>query len=594
MSDDAMTITNFNDFCADLVNVAQWAKSNGLGGTPLVAVSSDIVERAPQEIWEAITRINSARADVIAEPDDYSNFLSEEDLDALADLSTDDPDMFDDEHGIDDRPEVIRSLYTLLCSYDQRRLDILSSRMLSDDPKTLDEIGKEQSITRERVRQIEKEMKAQLSSLLNESEVPTQLRDLFRHEGDILPQSAAFKHMPLLGENVPLVDVPMWRLVQELEMEPRFEIADGWMAAPSIADAKRFVNETLSADANGFGVVRIGGTASHAKTDQIDDSARNLQLWLQYCGLIVVDDFAFVSCRSVEDFAAALLYVKDRPLTLDELSSADPKRRSMTSMRNAMARDERIIRVSKDKYGLVIWGMPEYSSIRGEIQRILDRNGGSADLDQLVKEIAGRSGASERSIISYAAFPPFHTARGVVTVADADQLKADNDPYEAPRLFRRNDAWILRVTLTKEHERGSGSVLPLALANVLGIEFSGERELQSPAGVQHVYWNGMSPNLGTIKRFFGQYGLAAGMQVFLRFGDDGTFDIVSASSLNGDPLHDVVALSGVEETADPEAVISALAQSIGLPADSVAGDVAARLRKRDDDDLADLVDSLAE
>ncbi|MBT1176437.1 hypothetical protein JS532_02515 [Bifidobacterium callimiconis] len=594
MSDDAMTITNFNDFCADLINVAQWAKSNGFGGTPLVSISGDIVKRAPQEIWEAIARINGAQVNVIADPDDYSNFLSEEDLDALDDLSVDDPDAPDDDSEIDDRPEVIRSLYTLLCSYDQRRLDILSSRMLSNDPKTLDEIGKEQGVTRERVRQIEKEIKTQLTTVINESDVSGQLRDLFRHEGDILPQSAAFRHMPLLGESVPIVNAPLWRLVQELEIKPRFEIADGWMAAPSIADAKRFVNETLSADANGFGVVRIGGTASHAKTDQIDDSARNLQLWLQYCGLIVVDDFAFVSCRSVEDFAAALLYVKDRPLTLDELSSADPKRRSMTSMRNAMARDERIIRVSKDKYGLAIWGMPEYSSIRGEIQRILDRNGGSADLDQLVREIAGRSGASERSIISYAAFPPFHTARGVVTVADADQLKADNDPYEAPRLFRRNDAWMLRTTLTKEHERGSGSVLPLALANVLGIEFSGERELQSPAGVQHVYWNGMSPNLGTIKRFFGQYGLAAGMMAFLRFGDDGTFDIVPAPSLNGDPLHDIAALSGVEETDGPTAVISALAQSIGLPADSTAGDVTTRLRKRDDDDLADLVDSLAE
>lgn len=594
MSNDVMAITNFNDFCADLVNVAQWAKANGFDHTTLVTVNADVAERAPQEIRDAISRISLATTDVIADPDDYSNFLSEEDLEAIDDLSSDDPYAIDDVPGIDDGPEVIRSLYMFLCSCDQRRIAILSSRVLADDPKTLDEMGKEQGVTRERIRQLEKELKTQLTSVIADSDTMTQLRDLFRQEGEILPQDKAFQHMPLLVENVPIVDVPLWRLVQELEMEPRFEIADGWMAAPSIEDAKHFVNETLSSDANEFGVVRIGGNASHAQSDHIDDSARNLQLWLRYCGMTVVDDFVFVSCRSVEDFTAALLYVKDRPLTLEEIANADPRRRNISSLRNALAKDDRVIRVSKDKYGLSVWGMPEYSTIRGEIQRILDRNGGSADLDDLVREIAGRSGASEKSIISYAAALPFRTARGVVTVADADQMKADNDPYKASHLFHRNDAWLMRTTLTREHERGSGSILPLAMANVLGLEFSGERVLQSPMGAQHVYWNGMSPNLGTIKRFLGQYGLAADMQVFLRFGADGTFDIVPMASLNGDPLHDVAALSAGEDTDDPATIVSALAQSIGLPGDAAAGDVIARLRKRDDDDIADLVESLTE
>ncbi|TPF96954.1 hypothetical protein EP30_04515 [Bifidobacterium sp. UTCIF-39] len=591
MVDDVMAITNFNDFCADLVNVAQWAKANGFDHTTLVTVNADVAERAPQEIRDAISRINLATTDVIADPDDYSNFLSEEDLEAIDDLSSDDPYAIDDGTGIDDGPEVIRSLYTFLCSCDQRRMAILSSRVLADDPKTLDEMGKEQGVTRERIRQLEKELKTQLTSIIADSDTMTQLRDLFRQEGEILPQDKAFQHMPLLVENVPIVDVPLWRLVQELEMEPRFEIADGWMAAPSIDDAKHFVNETLGADANEFGVVRIGGNASHAQSDHIDDSARNLQLWLRYCGMTVVDDFAFISCRSVEDFTAALLYVKDRPLTLEEIANADPRRRNVSSLRNALAKDDRVIRVSKDKYGLSVWGMPEYSTIRGEIQRILDRNGGSADLDDLVREIAGRSGASEKSIISYASILPFQTARGVVTRAGDERMKADNDPYMAARLFRHHDAWMLRITLTKDHQRGSGSILPLAMANVLGIDFQGERVLRSPLGDQHVYWNGMSPSLGTIKRFFGPYGLLVGRQVFLRFGDDGTFDIVPMTMPTGIPLHDALAMSACGDSVDPTDAITAIAHAIGLADDSTTDTVIARLRKRGDDDIADLVDS---
>ncbi len=52
---------------------------------------------------------------------------------------------------------------------DERELRILRDRILSEDPKTLQEIGEEFSLTRERVRQIEKRLVQKLRSYLKEN-----------------------------------------------------------------------------------------------------------------------------------------------------------------------------------------------------------------------------------------------------------------------------------------------------------------------------------------------------------------------------------------------------------------------------------------
>ncbi|MBT1166275.1 sigma factor-like helix-turn-helix DNA-binding protein [Bifidobacterium simiarum] len=602
MDDDRMAITGAKGLYADIVSVAQWAADNGLSGHTLIRINDEIRDNAPKDVLDAIDRIDHADVESIASPNDYSLFFTREDLDQIGD-----PDISEHSAGYSEDhadaalaadmareetvPGELRPLITLLESFDYRDLDILSARLLADDPETLNDVGARHGITRERVRQIERDLKARMINVIEQSDLPSQLRHLFRHEGEILPRSKAFENMPVLVRTLPLLNVPIWRLLQALGTEPSFEIADGWMATPSLDEAKRCVNEVLSADANEFGVVRIGGNASHANSDQIDDSARNLQAWLKYCGMIVMDDFAFVSCRSLEDFAVASLFVKDRPLTLDEIINMDPKRRSVTSLRNALARDDRVNRVSKDKYGLVDWGMPEYSNIRGEIQRILDRNGGSVELNRLIREIAGRSGASERSIVSYAGTLPFRTVRGVVTMADPGRMKADNDPYASARLFRHSDAWLLRTTLTHEHERGSGSVLPMSVANILGLEFRDERELHSPLGVQRVYWTGISPGLGTVKRFFDRRGLAVGQQVFLRFGDDGTFDIVPMADLNSAAMHDALVLCGGDggDADSPQLAFETIARSIGLTGHASSGEIIEKLLDRGDEDIAELL-----
>ena len=58
---------------------------------------------------------------------------------------------------------------------DERELRILRERLLADPPKTLQELGDEFDLTRERVRQIEKKIIGRLSEYLRENLVDFEL-----------------------------------------------------------------------------------------------------------------------------------------------------------------------------------------------------------------------------------------------------------------------------------------------------------------------------------------------------------------------------------------------------------------------------------
>jgi RNA polymerase sigma-32 factor len=64
---------------------------------------------------------------------------------------------------------ALQKLETFKTSLDPRRQDIFAARIISDNPPTLQTIGKRYGITKERVRQIEKGLKSAARKLLQEA-----------------------------------------------------------------------------------------------------------------------------------------------------------------------------------------------------------------------------------------------------------------------------------------------------------------------------------------------------------------------------------------------------------------------------------------
>nr|WP_274608076.1 sigma factor-like helix-turn-helix DNA-binding protein [Bifidobacterium pongonis] len=476
----------------------------------------------------------------------------------------------------------------LLFSLDEREHAIVIQRIMSDHPSTLDELGKEFGITRERVRQVEKTLRDTLSSLLDgEFHMSERLGAMFEAEGPILRYSTAVRLVPELDITLEPEGLPVLPLIAAV-CSPEFSVSDGWLASPSIDDAVKLVKTDLPQAADKYGVVDLTPSASHASSEQRERENRNFADWLSYSGIIMYKDHAIIG-RAQNDRAVAVLSIEGHPLTTDEIAERIGAGNAR-SMRNRLADDERIMRVDVSSWGLRDWNLEEYSGIRQEIRERIERNGGSVKLDDLMDELCSQFSISSKSVMTYAASLPFASSNGVVTLAGAERFDVpDADPYGTPRLFRIDGGWALRTTVNAEHARGSGSILPLAVAHILGMRFGDSAELASPLGTQSVYWTGTNVNLGTIRRFIQAGVIGVGDEAFLKFMDDGSFALEPARSLNGDALHDALALACCPETSDDRRAFDALRETLGNRDCSSFATLTELFAQRGDGDIADLL-----
>lgn len=317
-------------------------------------------------------------------------------------------------------PSLQESLDMLLFSLDERERAIVTRRIMSEHPSTLDELGKEFSITRERVRQIEKSLRDTLSSLLDgEFRMSERLRAMFEAEGPILRYSTAVRIVPELDITLDPEGIPVLPLIAAV-CSPTFSVSDGWLASPSIDDAVKLVKTDLPQAADEYGVVDLTPSASHASSEQRERENRNFADWLSYSGIIMYKDHAIIG-RAQNDRAVAVLSIEGHPLTTEEIAERIGAGNAR-SMRNRLADDERIMRVDVSSWGLRDWNLEEYSGIRQEIRERIERNGGSVKLDDLVRELCSQFSISSRSVMTYAASLPFVSSNGVVTLAGAERF----------------------------------------------------------------------------------------------------------------------------------------------------------------------------
>lgn len=485
--------------------------------------------------------------------------------------------------------DVARLFDKALTQFDFRTVEILRDRLFADDPATLDELGRQHNITRERVRQIEGKARGQLLSFISEDGPLASIAEAVRTIiGTIRPLDDLLDVIPALGREVKSVAQPAWRVLDRLD--DAYEIEDGWCVVPTMTAAQTMTSTQLQERADRYGVVRL------EDFDLIGSNDTNRQnelatSWLRFCGFVVENGFVITRTQSAGDYAAAILSLAATPLSAKEIVGKFVFERSLGSVRNAMAADERFERVDRDRWALKEWGMEAYSGIRSLIREQIARGGGRVKLDDVIEYITGRYSVSASSVISYASAPPFHLRDGIVTLAGTDR-ESRKTPERTRRLYRVHDAWIYRIRVTKDHLRGSGSVAPVALANILGIGYGDTRQLRSRLGPQTVSWTGTQPSIGTIRRFLLDADIAADTEAFLILADDGAFDFRPARPLTGNPLLDALTLIGAPVTDDRQEARSLLADAIGLDKSTPVTSVIGAYRDRGDADIADLLISV--
>lgn len=366
-----------------------------------------------------------------------------------------------------------------------------------------------------------------------------------------------------------------------------YEILDGWFARPRMAAAQGQTRAAISAAPSSDNVLTVDEALDAVG---LDAAARPwFPDWLAVCGMSMFEGHVLVRNQPQGDRAVAVLAVLATPLTSDEIAEhLDPKP-AVSSLRNALAVDDRVQRVDRYKWGLPAWGQPEYGGIRAAIATLLDEAGGEMAVAEVVQRIAGQFSVSPSSVLAYASSPPFQALGGVVRHATGP-TEVRKQPEQTRRLFRREDSWVLRTQITKDHLRGSGFPVPIAIATITDLEYGDTCLIPSPIGEQVVVWTSTQVAFGTIRRLLDDRGIEEGAEVFLVLGDDDWFDIEVVPLLTGDPLHDAQVLAGQVPSSDETEVVRLLGRAVGLPPRALPASMADWFRDRGYNDIADLLD----
>lgn len=529
----------------DLQELAGWMAIRGRVSESVVRI--ELEDSAPEELQELAARVRDFRFDDLLDPA----------------VNRADP--------LDEVVKFVRGC-------DEREVAILRDRFVGWERRTLDELGTAFGVTRERIRQVEKQLLARFRDVTDQSTAVGRLLASMRIDIEpVCRLDRLVSKNPVLDRQVPRLDVPLWRVLDQLD--DAFIVDDGWAAMPSIDAAKARTRALFDEVADEHGVALSEDFATVTELQE-----RERDAWMWYCGFRTVGRHLLAPVRSATDLAVQILSAAGEPLAFDELFARMAVDRNPQTMRNRFGSDDRFARVARGTYGLAEWGGDEYVSIRDMIAQRVDENG-AYPLQDLIDEITAR-GVAEGSVRSYAAYGRFEIRNGMVTRRDKPGAPV-RPPEESPGLYRVDDGWALLVELNHDHLRGSGVAVPSGVAALTGLAWGEEKFLGSAVGEQAVRFRASQPSLGTIRRLVEHHGGREGDRVLLVFTDDGRFEYRPAAAVDAGaaPLHRAVSLIGHAQVGTDEEAVAVLAAAVGMPGEDRPRRILSAYRRRHEDAL---------
>ena len=483
-----------------------------------------------------------------------------------------------------DAPSPAAVLDELLSRESPRNVEVLSRRLFADEPETLDSIGSDLNVTRERVRQIARNSSSNLQSeVTSHQEGLADLGAALRQRiGVVSSLDRVLEVYPSLEECVSTVQQPAWRVIDRLDES--FEIRDGWAAVPTVSDAAQRTQEAVRECLDELGTAPVANVAGALGID-LATRVEEFGQWLNFLDIPCFRDRIVAKANSIPDWAVVILACESRPLTAEEIGEFLPNARSESSIRNALATDERITRVDRRAFALASWGMESYAGIRELIGRHLDAHGGSGNLEEMVVDLTARFDVAERSVRAYASAFPYETHQGRVTWREPETQAKQGNLGAARCVYATPEGVAFRFEVTSDHWRGSGSVLPSDLARCVGLHEGQSLRLSSAVGEQTIYWTGIQPSLGSVKRLVEDLEAEPGSWVMATFGTVGDFRLrrLELSGQSGVALAQTMTGTDNLPAADARAGI---AEALSLPADSGWPSIIAAAGDRGEDDLA--------
>ncbi|WP_172592304.1 sigma factor-like helix-turn-helix DNA-binding protein [Subtercola boreus] len=549
----AETLTLSSQLLEDLEVLSHWNVARGAASVSLFGSASPAAE-APDYVVSAAIRLSGLTA--------YDWVQANSSFESLASLLT----------------AHLRDL-------SDKELEILTRRIATNKADTLEQVGLDFGVTRERIRQLEAKLKPVLQSWIDPSTAlgmrAMALRERIRpvsHIDDVLHD------VPSAAGSLLHSELSAWLFLDKIDDD--FESEDVWLATPSIQSAKSETTVIFDQVAGPNGsAARDVVRETIGEWSQLTDN--RLTEWLEHVGLYRVGaGWANLKSRSVPNFAAAYLEHEGERRSLEQVDAAITWPHSILTLRNALLEDSRFTSVARGEWELASWGGKEYSGIKNAISEALADNGGLVSVQSLIDDLVPRFKVTETSVRAYAAAWPFASEKGIVRLASERKSVRPKPPGLTRNLYAAPGQTRLRIRVTSEHLRGSGSPIAIGAAAALGMTPGEKKTFVGDLGLVTVSWDNQ-PLMSSIRQILVSLDAAVDDLVFLSVAGD----TVTAWTVepNSDPLIALAETVGSRPTErlDADQLRSKIAQSLELGPDATWHDIEARSAARNEPELAD-------
>ena len=396
--------------------------------------------------------------------------------------------------------EAIRTLRDFWDRQSPAARSVIEQRILAHKPATLRAIASESSVTRERIRQIQKKvehtlnasngtgpkiavianlMRPGLDAIATESELERQIKTVFPSPTIDRVDQANSNDQPETSQVTdPVVVLAQSLLKKELGYVCRDGICLNKTALAVVQDLKQSARSIRDNE----GIVDELALQAHL-TD--DSWVQDWQLLIDACGLHRLNGQLSLRDSVKARIKAAILSI-GCPATKEEI--AELCGLTLERVTSYLSSISGVVRADKKRWGLKEWIDDEYEGIPAEIIQRIEEDGGATRLERLLEELPRMFGVAASSVEAYAKSARFQINDSYVSLADPSSIVLR--PLEDVVHGRTADGlpyWKFKVE--SRYFNGYSVVgLPHEIAKALGCEPDGRLRVPvlSPEGCKPV------------------------------------------------------------------------------------------------------------
>ena len=358
-------------------------------------------------------------------------------------------------------------LQEYLSTISSRKRIILERRIIAIKPETLQSLGSRMDLTRERVRQLQANLKREIRRFFGRSalaEVRT-LAQLVRLDlSSIVTPDVMTKRLDavLKGRN----DLAA-RTIRCLLIEWMGFVLEEGVFVDSNVEAGTAEIKTLAREvSDDAGLVEE--EVFLGKVAEVEPAWIEHWEWLcDRCGLRKIHGCLAIRDSGKAKAKAALLSI-GRPATKREVGALCGLTERQVG--GAFSNIESVVRADRTRWGLKDWIDDEYDGIVGEIIQRIQEDGGATTTSRLLEEIPSTFDVSPSSVRAYMQTPLFEIREGTIRIADTSTLRLrDLDDVIDGRNAGGEPYWTFRVE--ERYLRGYSAIgVPPEFLKALGCE----------------------------------------------------------------------------------------------------------------------------